>query len=219
MEYEFESLSHATEVAIDQNLRIGTRVRVRGAPYVLDAFTADGPTWRCLTAGPKAFDSRAELAHAVREKQSPRRDCVPARTLPDDSDARKEIPLAEGVLFYFPAALAEVARVSKAGNDKHNPGQPMHHARGKSTDHADCQLRHMVDARESTGVERTGHLANKAWRALAELQEHCESLGAPLAPNARRPACADPDQVHTRRPCADPDKMHGACDDFGGSDC
>lgn len=39
-----------------------------------------------------------------------------------DSEARKNIPLAEGLLWYFPNALAEVARLSKTGNDKHNPG-------------------------------------------------------------------------------------------------
>lgn len=111
----------------------------------------------------------------------------PRRTLPDDSADRKGYPLAEGCLFYFPAALAEVARISKIGNDKHNPGQPMHHARGKSMDHADCVLRHMIDARESEGPERTEHLANLAWRALAQLQEHCEAMGAPLAPNAKEP--------------------------------
>ena len=66
-------------------------------------------------------------------------------TLTTDSQERKGVPLARGVLDYFPAALAEVARLSKAGNDKHNPGEEMHHARGKSTDHADCILRHLTE--------------------------------------------------------------------------
>jgi hypothetical protein len=90
-----------------------------------------------------------------------------------------------GVLDYFPAALAEVAKVSKAGNDKHNPGQPMHHARGKSTDHADSLLRHLVDRGgidPDTGVR---HSAEVAWRALALLQQELEDAGAPLARGAR----------------------------------
>lgn len=104
-----------------------------------------------------------------------------------NSDARKGVPLTTGVLDYFPAALAEVAKVSKAGNDKHNPGQPLHHARGKSTDHADALLRHLVDRGKVD--EDTGqlHSAEVAWRALALLQQELEDAGAPLARGARLP--------------------------------
>lgn len=108
-------------------------------------------------------------------------------TLPTTSADRKAIPLTSGVLDYFPAALAEVAKVSKAGNDKHNPGQPMHHARGKSTDHADSIARHLM---ERGGVDPdTGvlHSAELAWRALALLQQELEDAGAPLARGARLP--------------------------------
>lgn len=111
-------------------------------------------------------------------------------TLPRDSATRKEYPIYSGVIRYFPAALAEVARVSKIGNDKHNQGQEMHHARGKSLDHADCQVRHMIDAAEAGGRDADGvpELAYKAWRALAELQEWLEKNdGAPLAPGAKLP--------------------------------
>lgn len=97
--------------------------------------------------------------------------------------------MAEGLLWYFPNALAEVARVSKAGNDQHNPGQPMHHSRGKSSDHADCILRHLVDAGtlDSDGMR---HTAKVAWRALALLQEEIERQeGAPLPRNAAYAAC------------------------------
>jgi len=90
-------------------------------------------------------------------------------TLTEDSDARKDIPLATGLLDYFPDALAAVAALSKAGNDKHNPGEPLHWSRDKSDDHADCILRHMVDRGK---VDSDGHLhdAKVAWRALAQLQ-------------------------------------------------
>lgn len=64
---------------------------------------------------------------------------------PTDSDQRKATPVVTGVLDYFPLAIAELARVSKAGNDQHNPGQPLHWAREKSTDHADCIGRHLID--------------------------------------------------------------------------
>jgi len=119
---------------------------------------------------------------------------MPGQTLPDSSEARKEIPLYSGLLAYFPAALAAVARVSKVGNDKHNPGQPLHHARGKSTDHKDCLLRHLMDASEGTGRDKNGlpEVAFVAWRALALCQEWLEEHdGAPLAPAAKLPA-SDP---------------------------
>jgi hypothetical protein len=103
----------------------------------------------------------------------------------DDPRDRKSAPMAEGLLWYFPAALAEVARVSKVGNEQHQPGQPMHHARGKSTDHADCILRHLADAglKDSDGLR---HTAKVAWRALALLQEELErEEGAPMPRNAK----------------------------------
>lgn len=107
--------------------------------------------------------------------------------LPDDADERNAYPMADGLLYYFPNALAEVARVSKIGNDQHNPGQPMHWARGKSTDHANKIIRHLIDAgtRDKDG---TRHTAKVAWRALALLQEEIErEEGAPLPRNARSP--------------------------------
>jgi hypothetical protein len=110
-----------------------------------------------------------------------------ASPLPTDSTSRKSIPLARGLLDYFPAALAAVAEVSRAGNDKHNPGQAMHHARGKSTDHADCILRHLVDRGQLDPEDGMRHSAKVAWRALALLQEELEAAGAPLARGARLP--------------------------------
>ena len=109
-----------------------------------------------------------------------------ATALPTDSAGRKAVPLASGVLDYFPAALVEVARVSKAGNDKHNPGEPLHHARSKSTDHADSLLRHLVDRGKVDEETGQRHSAEVAWRALALLQQELEDEGlAPLARGAR----------------------------------
>lgn len=105
--------------------------------------------------------------------------------VPSDSKARKAIPLARGVLDYFPAALVEVARVSQAGNDKHNPGEDLHHARGKSMDHADAIMRHLTDRGTDDVEDGLPHSAKVAWRALALLQEELEAKGAPLARGAR----------------------------------
>jgi Domain of unknown function (DUF5664) len=106
-------------------------------------------------------------------------------TLPSESERRKAIPLARGLLDYFPAALAAVAEVSKAGNDKHNRGEEMRHARGKSSDHADCVLRHLMDRGGVDPEDGLRHSAKVAWRALALLQEELEAAGAPMARGAR----------------------------------
>lgn len=108
----------------------------------------------------------------------------PETTLPVDSQARKDVPLARGVLDYFPAALAAVAALSQAGNDKHNPGEVLHWARGKSMDHADCILRHLIE-RGAVDTDGLSHTVKVAWRALALLQEELEAAGAPLARGAR----------------------------------
>ena len=63
------------------------------------------------------------------------------QTLPEDADSRNDYPLDDGLFGYFAAALAEVAKVSKVGNDQHNPGQPMHWDRSKSRDHGNKLLR------------------------------------------------------------------------------
>lgn len=127
-------------------------------------------------------------------------------TLPTDSAERKEYPLWRGLFAYFPAALAAIARHSKKSNDKHNPGEPIHHARGKSTDHEDCILRHTMDLGDLLAtVERGVDTAEdwgkdlaprilaeadaRAWRSLAASQELHERFSeAPLAPGARLPA-------------------------------
>jgi len=105
--------------------------------------------------------------------------------LPVGSAARKDIPLVRGLLDYFPAALAEVARVSKAGNDKHNPGEEMHWARGKSMDHADCIMRHLTDRGTIDPEDGLSHTGKLAWRSLALLQEELEATGAPVARGAK----------------------------------
>lgn len=199
---------------------------------------------RSLTPAPSSVLGEAALAAASRV-DAPK----PTTRLPEDSAARKRIPLATGLLDYFPAALEDainlldsgetwdcdanailqylaerdyptllaacldalqdelcgpptqcrgrdvvkrwgaaliaVAEVSVYGNEKHNPGQPLHHARGKSMDHADCIARHTWDAGGFDGPMR--HSACRAWRAAALGQEAAEADGAPLARGARLP--------------------------------
>jgi hypothetical protein len=93
--------------------------------------------------------------------------------LPTDAAVRKGLPITTGVLDYFPLAIAAVAEVSKAGNDQHNPGQPLHWARDKSTDHHDCIARHLID-RGTKDTDGMRHSAKLAWRALAALQVELE---------------------------------------------
>lgn len=117
-------------------------------------------------------------------------------TLPTDSLERKNYPMLSGCLKYFPAALAGVAHISKLGNDKHNPGQELHHNRSKSQDHGDCIVRHLIDTQDLIAAYKRGDSAvtkemiltevnQMSWRALAYSQEINEELGAPLAPGAK----------------------------------
>lgn len=100
--------------------------------------------------------------------------------LPTDSEARKGIPIVSGVLDYFPSAIAAVAKLSKVGNDKHNPGEPLHWARGKSDDHADTAARHLLE-RGKYDTDGVLHSVKVAWRALALAQLELEEFeGAPV---------------------------------------
>lgn len=99
------------------------------------------------------------------------------QTLPTDRQARKNIPLVRGLLDYFPNALAYVAEVSRVANEQHNPGEEMHWAWGKSNDHADCVVRHIVD-RGGIDDDNLRHSGKTAWRALALLEEELVAEGA-----------------------------------------
>lgn len=94
--------------------------------------------------------------------------------LSEDPQERKDTPITSGVLDYFPLAIAAVAQCSKVGNDQHNPGQPLHWAKGKSTDHADCIARHLID-RHTNDTDGVRHVTKLAWRALALLQTVLEA--------------------------------------------
>lgn len=109
--------------------------------------------------------------------------------LSNDSEERKNTPIYSGVIKYFPLALAAVARHSKRGNDKHNPGQPLHWAREKSTDHEDCIARHLVDIDTyNAELDEYEDAVAIVWRGLAKLQlleEKRLAAKAPAAPTAK----------------------------------
>ena len=87
---------------------------------------------------------------------------------------RKQLPVYSGVLKYFPDALAEVSKVSRAGNEQHHPDKPLHWDRSKSTDELDALTRHLLEAGklDTDGIR---HSAKIAWRALANLQKEIEN--------------------------------------------
>lgn len=154
--------------------------------------------------------------------------------IPQDDAARKAAPMYRGLLGYFPAALFEVATHSHESNQKHNPGQEVHWARGKSTDHEDTIVRHLVDAGPRRSLElaasmiggepptgssaldaRRYHLRCIAWRALAMLQEDCEACGAAPGVSSRFPPSevAPIDQIKIVH--AGPAETCGACESMG----
>ena len=139
-----------------------------------------GPIHRARSLKPRHAPTAAPVATA----DAPRFDrLLDAFT----SGERKTVPITTGFLDYFPDAVAEASQVSWLGNEKHNPGEPLHHARGKSSDHADCCARHLMqrggfDVIVINGVERkVRHSAALLWRAAALCQEEIElEKGLPL---------------------------------------
>lgn len=99
--------------------------------------------------------------------------CGP-RTMPVLASDRKNLPVATGVLDYFPDAMLAVAECSKKGNDQHNPGKPLHWDRSKSKDEADALMRHFMQ-RGTIDSDGIPHSAKVAWRALALLQKELEA--------------------------------------------
>lgn len=113
-------------------------------------------------------------------------------SLPQDAATRKKIPLFTGLLAYFPDACAAVAHCSYVGNEQHNPGEPLHWAREKSTDQEDCVLRHMVE-RSAFDKDGVRHRAKAAWRELAQLQLDIEADGGRIF---NEPETTLPEQIN-----------------------
>ena len=90
-----------------------------------------------------------------------------------EAQKRKDTPVFSGVLKYFPNAIKEVSKCSKAGNDQHHPDKPLHWDMSKSKDEYDALARHLID-HTIEPVDKDGilHLTKVAWRALAGLERH-----------------------------------------------
>lgn len=85
--------------------------------------------------------------------------------LPEDAQARKDIPVYSGFITYFPDAIVAVSKLSLAGGLQHGQTrETLHWDRTKSTDHTDALMRHLIEE-DWTAV---------AWRALAQLQKSIE---------------------------------------------
>lgn len=102
----------------------------------------------------------------------------------DDAAIRKMQPVGTVGRTYFPLADRARAAVAWVGNEKHNPGEPLHWARGKSDDHLDAMIRHATESEDwDTVVLPDGrvfqilHAAEAAWRASALAQLVAEKYG------------------------------------------
>lgn len=90
----------------------------------------------------------------------------------------KEDRIASGCVDYFPNALAAVGRHSRIGNDKHNPGEPMHWAFDKSTEHADAVLSHFAQRGAIDPETGEDYDIGALWRMLALVETRLIKAGA-----------------------------------------
>jgi rubrerythrin len=95
----------------------------------------------------------------------------------DEAQYRKDTPVWSGFVNYFPRAMQEVARLSKVGNDQHNPGTELHWDRAKSGDEKDACMRHLIDA-GTIDTDGVRHSTKTAWRAMANLEKELEQADA-----------------------------------------
>lgn len=86
--------------------------------------------------------------------------------LPEDAQARKDIPVYTGFINYFPRAIAAVAKISLIGGLQHGQtAETLHWDRSKSGDELDAMMRHILD----------GDWEQVAWRAMANLEKKEEA--------------------------------------------
>jgi Domain of unknown function (DUF5664) len=156
----------------------------KGTP-IKDMLIKEPETKRPINAGFADFlaDALAKEPKPTPGKIEEWPDGARISALPSDCKARKAIPIARGVLDYFPAALAAVAEVSRIGNEQHNAGQPLHWSRGLSTDHDDSAIRHFME-RGTMDADGGRHSAKAVWRMLARLQMEIEAESACMSYDA-----------------------------------
>lgn len=104
-------------------------------------------------------------------------------TLPTDYAARKRLQMFTYLMEYFPDSFLAELEVAIAGNEQHNPGEPLHWARGKSMDQMNTAMRHMFDYGSGVKKDIDGqyHLAKAIWRLKAQLQLDIEAERASIA--------------------------------------
>lgn len=79
---------------------------------------------------------------------------------------------------YFPNALRAIAEHAEYGNLKHNPGEPLHWAFNKSTQHAESAARHLTQAGDIDCETGKSHSIGMAMRALMLLETELIKAGA-----------------------------------------
>ena len=88
-----------------------------------------------------------------------------------EAQKRKDTPVFSGVLKYFPNALKEISKCSKAGNDQHHPDKPLHWDMDKSKDEYDALTRHLIDHTiDPVDTDGILHLTKVAWRSFSRIR-------------------------------------------------
>ncbi len=175
----------------------GDKVWLDGRPGVVDYIDYSDSTYNVdFVDEDEGWDWGTENQVTPRQEKAATEPTAPGTGLPEGwrmfyantSQRRKEQPVTEGFLDYFPAAIRLAAELSRLGNEKHNPGEEMHHARGKSADHRNCTVRHVMDADKIDEETQLAEAVMAFWRTGAYLQELAEKkYGWPVAPRARSP--------------------------------
>jgi hypothetical protein len=142
-------------------------------PVQYDSTLCDGAL--CDYHAQRAASPEQRLMNAITTSAAKREWFEPAI----GSEDRKTQPIAR-FMAYFPDAMAAVAEHSYRSNEKHNPGEPVHWSREKSSDHADCIGRHLKDYLTNDQSDGPPELG-LAWRAMALLQLSIEKLRAEKA--------------------------------------
>lgn len=166
------------DIYVDHGVPMGWCFHTIGGNVGLCESTSGWNIYRKMPVAHQADSHEREFGQDVTVVTGPTgpaapQDYIPT-TLPSDAAERKRIPIYSGFLKYFPRACAEVARVSLAGNDQHNPGKPLHWDRSKSGDELDALSRHLLEAGtfDTDGIR---HSAKLAWRGMANLEKELEA--------------------------------------------
>lgn len=137
-----------------------------------------GEAMQSAVKGEAYFAIRSD-AHSVKEPEQSKSTSSrvtssnpSVQRIPTSDEARKALPLYTFQFDYFPDAWLAVVGVAVAGNNQHNPGQPLRWAREKSTDQMNTAFRHQFDYGSGIKKDTDGqyHLAKAIWRLMAQLQ-------------------------------------------------